>query len=184
MLGYVNGRDQKHYRELACPGSGPACCLASQFTTATHPARCHKRQHRRSDAPPRATRLGRSRSPLLRGILEFNSGRLVPDEGGLSSAGAAGRNQNQKILQKSLFTACRRIRAGVAIDHRRCDGKSESVSSCGLRIPSSEPPAFSLSHVIRSAVRDDPSHDCEASQTRAGIRHGSRIVLPSHDAFL
>ena len=183
-MGYVNGRDQKHHRELACPGSGPACCLATQFTTPTHPARRAKRQHCGSDAPPRATRLGRSRTPFLRGILEFNSGRLIPDEGSLSSAGAAGCNQNQKILQKSLFAACCRIRAGVAIDYRCCDGKSESVSSCGLRIPSSEPTALSISRALRSPVRDDLSHDCEASQTRARIRHGSRIVSPSNGAFL
>jgi len=183
-LGYVDGRDQRHDRELASGAARSTRRLASEFVATARSARCDKRQHRRSDTASRATRLGRSESRFVRRILEFDSGRLIPNEGCFSPAGAAGRTRNQKVLSTGFLAPCRRIRAGVALYHRCRCGKSQSISPGGSRVPTGEPATLSLSCALRIRGQCNSRYDREAPQARARIGHGSTMTPLLRGALL
>jgi hypothetical protein len=174
-LDYVDGGDQKHRRQLAGRTAGTACYLASQFVATARSAGRDERQHRGSDTASRAARLGRSGSSFVRRILEFDSGRLVPDEGCLSPAGAARCGCDQKILSTRVVASCGGIRTGVPLHRRHCSIQSQPIPRGGSWLPAGEPAALSLSCALRCATKCDPSYDCEAPQARAGFGNGPPI---------
>ena len=183
-LGYVDGGDQGHDRELARGAARPTRRMAAKFTATAFSTRRVKRQYRRSNTASRATQLGRNRGAFFRRILELDSGRLIPNEGRFSPAGLAGRARNQKVLSTGLLAPCRRIRAGIARCHRCRCGKSQSISSGGSRFPTRKPAALSLSCALRRNGQCDSSYGREALQARARVGYPSRITPLLRGAFL